>query len=84
MHTKTKTNTENQTHTQTVGSTQTIDQQQHNYLGLVHNEWHSRRMAENGFASPSWEFCRHILSCRELKAESFKKCLHSMHWGVSL
>ena len=24
------------------------------------------------------------LSCRELKAESFKKCLHSVRWGVSL
>ena len=31
-----------------------------------------RRMAENGFA------------CRELKAESFKRCLHSVRWGVSL
>ena len=31
-----------------------------------------RRMAENGFApSPPREFCRHILSGRELKAESF-------------
>ena len=38
-----------------------------------------RRMAENG-----WEFCRHILSCRELKAESFKRCLHSVLRGVSL
>ena len=42
-----------------------------------------RRMAENGFAPP-WEFCRHILSCREMKAESFKKCLHSVRLGVSL
>ena len=33
---------------------------------------------------PSREFCRHILSCRELKVESFKKCLHSVRWGVSL
>ena len=39
--------------------------------------------AENGFAPPR-EFCRHIISCRELKAESFKKCLHSVRWGVSL
>ena len=45
-----------------------------------------RRMAENGFAPPPppREFCRHILSCRELKAESFKRCLHSMLRGVSL
>ena len=44
-----------------------------------------RRMAENGFAPPPpWEFCRHILSCRELKAESFKRCLHSVLRGVSL
>ena len=44
-----------------------------------------RRMAENGFAPPPpREFCRHILSCRELKAESFKKCLHSVLRGVSL
>ena len=41
-----------------------------------------RRMAENGFAlappppHPPREFCRHILSCRELKAESFKTYLH--------
>ena len=45
-----------------------------------------RRMAENGFAPPPppREFCRHILSCRELKAESFKTCLHSVLRGVSL
>ena len=43
-----------------------------------------RRMAENGFAPPTREFRRHILSCRELKAESFKTCLHSARWGVSL
>ena len=47
-----------------------------------------RRMAENGFAPPPppppREFCRHILSCSELKAESFKTCLHSVRWGVSL
>ena len=43
-----------------------------------------RRMAENGFAPPPREFCRHILSCRELKAESFKRCLHSVLRGVSL
>ena len=43
-----------------------------------------RRMAENGFAPPSREFCRHILSCRELEAESFKRCLHSVLRGVSL
>ena len=42
-----------------------------------------RRMAENGFAPPR-EFCRHILSCRELKVKSFKKCLHSVLQGVSL
>ena len=40
-----------------------------------------RRMAENGFAPPPREFCRHILSCRELKAESFKRCLHSVLRG---
>ena len=45
---------------------------------------HFRRMAENGFAPPPREFCRHILSCRELKAESFKRCLHSVLRGVSL
>ena len=33
---------------------------------------------------PPREFCRHILSCRELKAESFKTCLHSVLRGVSL
>ena len=33
---------------------------------------------------PPREFCRHILSCRELKAKSFKTCLHSVLWGVSL
>ena len=44
-----------------------------------------RRMAENGFAPPPpREFRRHILSCRELKAESFKRCLHSVLRGVSL
>ena len=43
-----------------------------------------RRMAENGFAPPPREFCRHILSCRELKAKSFKRCLHSVLRGVSL
>ena len=42
-------------------------------------------MAENGFAPhPPREFCSHILSCRELKAESFKKCFHSVLWGVGL
>ena len=49
--------------------------------------WGFRRMAENGFAPPPpppREFCRHILSCRKLKAESFKTCLHSVRWGVSL
>ena len=45
---------------------------------------HNRRMAENGFAPPPREFCRHILSCRELKAKSFKRCLHSVLRGVSL
>ena len=46
---------------------------------------HYRRMAENGFAPPPpREFCRHILSCRELKAESFKRCLQSVLRGVSL
>ena len=45
-----------------------------------------RRMVENGFAPPPppREFCRHILSYRELKAESFKRCLHSVLRGVSL
>ena len=45
----------------------------------------TRRMAENGFAPPPpREFCRHILSCRELKGKSFKRCLHSVLRGVSL
>ena len=43
----------------------------------------NRRMTENGFAPPR-EFCGHILSCRELKAKSFKRCLHSVLRGVSL
>ena len=44
-----------------------------------------RRMAENWFAPPTpREFRRHILSRRELKAESFKRCLHSVLRGVSL
>ena len=45
-----------------------------------------RRMAENGSAPPPppREFRRHILSCRELKAKSFKKCLHSVLRDVSL
>ena len=48
-------------------------------------ETHTRRMAENGFAPPQpREFCRHILSCRKLKDESFKRCLHSVLRGVSL
>ena len=50
-----------------------------NYLSIT-----IRRMAENGFAPPPREFCSHILSCRELKAESFKRCLHSVLLGVSL
>ena len=33
---------------------------------------------------PSRDFCRYILSCRELKAESFRRCLHTVLWGVSL
>ena len=33
---------------------------------------------------PPREFSRHILSCSKLKAESFKKCLHSVRLGVSL
>ena len=45
----------------------------------------NRRMAENGFAPPPpREFGRHILSCKELKAKSFKRCLHSVLRGVSL
>ena len=45
----------------------------------------NRQMADNGFAlPPPREFCRHIISCRELKAKFFKKCLHSVRWGVSL
>ena len=43
-----------------------------------------RRMADNGFAPHPREFCRHILSCRELKAKYFKRCLHSVLQGVSL
>ena len=58
-------------------------------FNTVHPGSPSRRMAENGFAPPPpppppREFCRHILSCRELKAESFKRCLHSVLRGVSL
>ena len=37
-----------------------------------------------GLLPPPREFCRHILSCRELKAESFKRCLHSVLRGLSL
>ena len=37
-----------------------------------------------GLLPPPREFCRHILSCRKLKAESFKRCLHSVLRGVSL
>ena len=37
-----------------------------------------------GLLPPPREFRRHILSCRELKAESFKRCLHSVLRGVSL
>ena len=37
-----------------------------------------------GLLPPPREFCRHILSYRELKAESFKRCLHSVLRGVSL
>ena len=45
----------------------------------------NRRMAENEFAPPPpREFCRHILSCRKLKAESVKRCLHSVLRDVSL
>ena len=35
-----------------------------------------------GLPPPPREFCRHILSCRELKAEYFKKCLHSVRWAL--
>ena len=51
---------------------------------LFKQHFNNRRMAENGFAPPPREFCRHILSCRELKAESFNRCLHSVLRGVSL
>ena len=37
-----------------------------------------------GLLPPPREFRRHILSCRELKAASFKRCLHSVLRGVSL
>ena len=37
-----------------------------------------------GLLPPPRKLCRHILSCRELKAESFKRCLHSVLRGVSL
>ena len=53
-------------------------------------DWHLviltyKRMAENEFAPPPpREFRRHNLSCRELKAESFKKCLFSVRWSVNL
>ena len=55
-----------------------------NHISLESPDINTRRMAENGFAPPPREFCRHILSCRELKAESFKRCLHSVLRGVSL
>ena len=55
-----------------------------NTFFMIQNCKDIRRMAENGFAPPPREFCRHILSCRELKAESFKRCLHSVLRGVSL
>ena len=42
-----------------------------------------RRMAENGFAPPLGNFAD-ISYLVELKVESFKKCLHSVLWGVSL
>ena len=52
---------------------------------ILENAKLHRWMAENGFAPPPpREFCRHILSCRELKAESFKRCLHSVLRGISL
>ena len=57
---------------------------QSTYVFLEQPQFAYRRMAENGFAPPPREFCRDILSCRELKAESFKKCLHSVLQGVSL
>ena len=57
----------------------------HSGLESINEDECNRRMAENGFAPPPpREFCRHILSCRELKAESFKRCLHSVLRGVSL
>ena len=43
-----------------------------------------RRMAENGFAPPPLGNFADILSCRDLKAASFKRCLHSVLRGVSL
>ena len=33
---------------------------------------------------PPGEFWRYILSCREFKVASFKRCLHSVRWGVSM
>ena len=42
------------------------------------------RWLRMGLLPPPREFRRHILSCRELKAESFKRCLHSVLRGVSL
>ena len=48
-------------------------------ITVILDEW--LRM---GLLPPPREFRRHILSCRELKAASFKRCLHSVLRGVSL
>ena len=44
----------------------------------------NRLRAKKGPAPPPREFCRHILTCREFQAASFKRCLHSVLRGVSL
>ena len=57
-------------------------------LICVHNIFGAHNMIDGwlrmGLLPPPREFCRHILSCRELKAEAFKRCLHSVLRGVSL
>ena len=45
---------------------------------------YSRLRAKKGPAPPPREFCRHILSWSKFQAASFKRCLHSVLWGVSL
>ena len=54
------------------------------YLNDIGNIYNIDGWLRMGLLPPPREFCRHILSCRELKTESFKRCLHSVLRGVSL